>query len=241
MLNTLNTDERKIITLEDPVEYQFAGISQVSLATKNSTEIAFADHLRAVLRLDPDVVMVGEIRDLDTAKTAMQASLTGHLVLATFHASSASAALTRLMDVIGENPLYLSAIRLVMAQRLIRRLDDASKQPYKPDEATKNKIKEVLDTMPASYRRPDLGSLTLFKPGSSPENPFGYQGQIALREQLQMSEPLRQLLQQPSSKLSTQQIEATARQAGMYTMIQKGLAQVLAGNTTIEELYRVLG
>src|SRR5205085_11326619 len=93
VLNSLNNEERKIITIEDPVEYQFPGITQISVTTKNSQQTSFADKLRAVLRLDPDIVMVGEIRDMDTAKTALQASLTGHLVLSTFHASSASAAL----------------------------------------------------------------------------------------------------------------------------------------------------
>jgi type II secretory ATPase GspE/PulE/Tfp pilus assembly ATPase PilB-like protein len=121
MLNSLNSEERKIITVEDPVEYQFEGITQISVTSTNTHETNFAEKLRAVLRLDPDIVMVGEVRDMDTAKTALQASLTGHLVLSTFHASSAAAALTRLMDVVGQNPLFVSAIRLVMAQRLVRR------------------------------------------------------------------------------------------------------------------------
>src|SRR5664279_701131 len=135
MLNTLDSDERKIITIEDPVEYQFPGITQISVhTTEGGNDDSFADKLRATLRLDPDIVMVGEIRDNDTAKTALQASLTGHLVLSTFHASSAAAALTRLLDVIGQNPLFVSAIRLVMAQRLVRKLDDKTKQPYQPSE-----------------------------------------------------------------------------------------------------------
>ncbi len=241
MLNSLNTDERKIITLEDPVEYQFPGISQVSLATRSTTELAFADHLRAVLRLDPDIVMIGEIRDMDTAKTALQASLTGHLVLATFHAGSSSAALTRLMDVIGENPLFLSAIRLVMAQRLIRKLDDATKVPYTPDEATKKQLRDILTTMPKDFKQPDLQQLKLYKPGKSKENPFGYSGQIAIREQLQVSEPLRDLLMQPATTLSTQKIEETAQAAGMTTMLQNGIEFVLAGQTSLEEVFRVVG
>ncbi|HSX45813.1 MAG TPA: ATPase, T2SS/T4P/T4SS family, partial [Candidatus Saccharimonadia bacterium] len=105
MLNTLNSEERKIITIEDPVEYQFPGITQISVhSSEGGNDDSFADKLRAVLRLDPDIVMVGEIRDMDTAKTALQAALTGHLVLATFHASSAAAALTRIADIIGQNP-----------------------------------------------------------------------------------------------------------------------------------------
>src|SRR5690606_35517422 len=134
MLNSLNNEERKIITIEDPVEYQFEGVTQIPVHSKSGQETGFAEKLRATLRLDPDIVMVGEIRDMDTARTALQAALTGHLVLSTFHAASSAAALTRIADILGENPLFVSAIRLVMAQRLVRRLDDATKQPYTPDE-----------------------------------------------------------------------------------------------------------
>lgn len=241
MLNTLNSNERKIITIEDPVEYQFEGVSQISVMTRTTGETSFADKLRAVLRLDPDIVMVGEIRDMDTAKTALQASLTGHLVLSTFHASSAAAALTRLMDVIGQNSLFVSAIRLVMAQRLVRRLDDATKQPYTPDAQTKAAIKAVLDTLPADVPRPDMDTLQLFRPGSSPEIPFGYNGRIALREQFVMSGEIRQLLEHPTGVLSAQDIENAAVRSGMRTMLQNGILQVVAGKTTLAEIARVVG
>lgn len=240
MLNTLNSDERKIITIEDPVEYQFAGISQISVTTKTSQEQSFADKLRAVLRLDPDIVMVGEIRDMDTAKTALQASLTGHLVLSTFHASSASAALTRLLDIIEGNPLYLSAIRLVMAQRLVRKLDDATKQAYTPDEAELAHIHSVLDTLPANLEKPDLTGLQLYKPGSSSENPYGYKGQVAIREQFVVNDQIRDVLLSKHS-LSTQEIERAAVEGGMTTMLHDGILQVLKGHTTIDEVYRVVG
>ncbi|MDB5186402.1 MAG: ral secretion pathway protein type secretion system ATPase [Candidatus Saccharibacteria bacterium] len=241
MLNSLNSEERKLITIEDPVEYQFAGITQISVASQGSQEINFAEKLRAVLRLDPDIVMVGEIRDMDTAKTALQASLTGHLVLSTFHASSASAALTRMMDVIGQNPLFVSAIRLVMAQRLVRKLDDTLKQPYQPDDATLQGLQEVLDTLPAHIQRPDLHNIQLYQPGTSPENPFGYKGQIALREQFIMTGEIRTLLEHGGMNLSAQEIEAAAIRSGMTTMLQDGVLKVLAGETTLEELYRVVG
>lgn len=241
MLNTLNTDERKIITIEDPVEYQFEGISQISVTTKSSQEINFADKLRAVLRLDPDIVMVGEIRDFDTARTALQASLTGHLVLSTFHASSAAAALTRLMDVIGENPLFVSAIRLIMAQRLVRRLDDQLKQAYEPDEPTRQRLQEVIDSLPEGMDRPKLDGIKLYRPGKSADNPYGFNGQLALREQFQMTGEIRQLLQRGNKNLSTQEIEAAAIQSGMRTMLQDGILKVLAGQTSLEEIYRVIG
>ncbi len=242
MLNTLNTEERKIITIEDPVEYQFAGITQIPVASQGVQDsISFANKLRAVLRLDPDVVMVGEIRDMDTAKTALQASLTGHLVLATFHASNASAALTRMMDVIGENPLFVSAIRLVMAQRLVRLLDETTKQPYQPDEVTLSKIREVIETLPANIERPNLENLQLYRPGKSADNPFGYIGQVPLREQFIMTGEIRKLLESGQKGLAAQTIEEAAIKSGMKTMLQDGILKVCAGLTTLEEVYRVVG
>jgi len=242
MLNTLNSDERKTITIEDPVEYQFAGITQISVHSKEGgNDNSFADKLRAVLRLDPDIVMVGEIRDMDTARTALQASLTGHLVLSTFHASSAAAALTRLMDVIGQNPLFVSAIRLVMAQRLVRRLDENTKVAYKPDEATMRELQAVVDGLPSTVKKPDLKDLKLYKPGSSKDNPYGYRGQIAIREQFMMSGPIRRLLEQTDGILSAQDIEEAAVKSGMRTMHQDGVLKAIAGETTLEEVYRVVG
>lgn len=240
MLNSLNSEERKIITVEDPVEYQFSGISQLSITTKNSQGTSFAEKLRAILRLDPDIVMVGEIRDSDTAKTALQAALTGHLVLSTFHASSASAALTRLVDVIGENPLFVSAIRLVMAQRLVRRLDDTTKEAYPADDATKQRIADILATLPADMPRPDISNLQLYKPVPSGDNPYGFKGQIALREQFLMRGQVADLLTK-GHQLTAQEIEAAAIASGMHTMLQDGILKVVAGETTLEELYRVVG
>jgi type II secretory ATPase GspE/PulE/Tfp pilus assembly ATPase PilB-like protein len=240
MLNSLNSEERKIITVEDPVEYQFAGISQLSVNTKNSQGTSFAEKLRAILRLDPDIVMVGEIRDGDTAKTALQAALTGHLVLSTFHASSASAALTRLVDVIGENPLFVSAIRLVMAQRLVRRLDDNTKEAYPADETIKHRIAAILDTLPAGIERPDISNLQLYKPVPSAENPYGFKGQIALHEQFLMQGKVAEIMTSGHS-LTAQQIEEAAVSSGMRTMLQDGILKVCAGETTLEEIYRVVG
>jgi type II secretory ATPase GspE/PulE/Tfp pilus assembly ATPase PilB-like protein len=241
MLNSLNSEERKIITIEDPVEYQFEGITQISVKSQSANDQSFAERLRAVLRLDPDIVMVGEIRDMETAKTALQASLTGHLVLSTFHASSAAAALTRLMDIIGENPLFISAIRLVMAQRLVRKLDDTTKQEYEPDEAEKHQLQKIIDTLPEGIERPNLDSIKLYKPGSSEDNPYGYRGQIALREQFLMSGDILTVLQGKSKASSTDEIEAAAIHSGMLTMLQNGALAVCRGETTLEEVTRVIG
>lgn len=240
MLNSLSSDERKVVTIEDPVEYQFEGITQIPVNSKSAKETGFAEILRATLRLDPDIVMVGEVRDMDTARTALQAALTGHLVLSTFHASSAAAALTRIADILGENPLFVSAIRLVMAQRLVRKLDDSTKQPYTPDENALKRLREIIDGLPEGTERPDLNNIQLYQPGSSPENPYGYSGQIAIREQFMMDGEIRHLLE-TSQGLSTQQIEEAAVKSGMRTMLQDAVLKAVAGETSLEEVYRVLG
>jgi type II secretory ATPase GspE/PulE/Tfp pilus assembly ATPase PilB-like protein len=241
MLNTLNNENRKIITIEDPVEYQFEGITQISVTSHGTQDTSFAEKLRAVLRLDPDVVMIGEIRDNDTARTALQASLTGHLVLSTFHAGSASAALTRLMDVIGANPLFASAIRLVMAQRLVRKLDETTKQNYQATEQEKSYIQKILDNMPENSPRPSLDNLQLYKPGKSSDNPYGFRGQIALREQFLMSGQILSLMQSGNTATSTNEIEQTAIKSGMKTMLHDGILKVIDGQTTLDEVVRVLG
>ncbi|HEX8226481.1 MAG TPA: ATPase, T2SS/T4P/T4SS family [Candidatus Saccharimonadales bacterium] len=239
LLTTLNSDERKIITLEDPVEYYLPGVVQIPVQGDHNAS-GFADKLRAVLRLDPDTLMVGEIRDQDTARTALQAALTGHLVLSTFHASSASAALTRMVDFVGVNPLFASAIRLIMAQRLIRLLDHKTRQPYKPDDALKAQLQSIIDTLPPGVERPDVHSITLYKPGSSTENPFGYVGQIPIREQLLMTHGVQQLLKLPPGQINTDMIEKQAIQDGMLTMLHDGILKVVKGDTTLEEVYRVV-
>lgn len=240
LITTLNSDERKIITLEDPVEYFLPGVVQIPVQGDHNLQ-GFADKLRAVLRLDPDTLMVGEIRDQDTARTSLQAALTGHLVLSTFHASSAAAALTRMLDFVGINPLFASAMRLIMAQRLIRRLDATTKQPYQPDDGLRAQLQAVIDTLPPGVERPDLQNVTLFKPGSSAENPFGYTGQIAIREQLQMTAGVQQILRLPPNQVTTDMIEQKAIEDGMITILQDGVLKALQGITTLDEVYRVIG
>jgi type IV pilus assembly protein PilB len=240
IVNTLNSPERKILTLEDPVEYFMPGITQIPVSGDTNVS-GFAEKLRAVLRLDPDVVMVGEIRDQDTAKTALQAALTGHLVLSTFHASSTSAALTRMLDFIGINPLFASAIRLIMAQRLVRVLDDQTKQAYTPDEGMKKQLQMILDTLPTNVPRPDMSNLTLFKPGASAEHPFGFTGQTPIREQMQMTPGVQEILRLPPNQVTTELIEQKAREDGMITMLQDGILKALQGKTTLEEVFRVVG
>ena len=238
MLNALNTLDRKIITLEDPIEYGIGGISQIPIDTTHGA--SFADGLRSVLRLDPDVVMVGEIRDNDTARTAIQASITGHLVLSSFHANSTSAAFSRMIDMIGLNPIFSTAIRLLIAQRLVRKLDKNAKE-YIPDEATKNWVRSVLDGVPAEKIPQDIsGDFKLWKPMPSEESPFGYKGRIVVMEMMVVNDNIAAFLRGERGMISTEAIEAQAREDGLLTLIQQGVISALRGDTTIEEVNRVI-
>ena len=237
MINALNTQDRKIITLEDPIEYGITGVSQIPIDT--SSGASFADGLRSVLRLDPDVVMIGEIRDADAARTAIQASITGHLVLSSFHANSSSAAFSRMIDLIGQNPIFSSAIRLVIAQRLVRKLAD-NKQEYEPDEATRNWVRETLSDLPDSYEKPDLDNFRLWKPVPSDGNPFGYSGRMVIMEQLVVGEEIQKFLRGDVTEFHTEVVEAAAKKNGMATLLQVGVLAALRGETTLDEINRVI-
>lgn len=238
ILTQLNDPTRKIVTLEDPVEYGLEGMSQIPVYSRDGD--SFASKLRAVMRLDPDVIMVGEIRDVDTARTALQASITGHLVVSTFHAGSAAEAFTRMIDMIGQNPILISAIKLIISQRLVRRLDDATKQAYEPDEATKKHIRDTLADLPASIEKPNLDEITLYKPGKSEANPFGYKGRTSILEELTISPEIQALLRDQYTVPTSEMIEEQARKGGMLTMYQDGILKSLQGITTIEEINRVI-
>ena len=238
MLNALNTTDRKLITLEDPIEYGLTGISQIPIDTTGGQ--SFADGLRSVLRQDPDVVMVGEIRDQDTAKTAIQASITGHLVLSSFHANSTSAAFSRMIDLIGQNPIFSSAIRLVIAQRLVRKLVDETKQEYQPDEATKRWVRDVLKDLPGSTDMPNLDDFKLWKPVPSDEAPFGYKGRVVIMEQMVVNEEIQKFLRGDAADAHTETIEAAAKAGGMLTLLQVGVLAALRGETTLDEINRVI-
>jgi type IV pilus assembly protein PilB len=238
MINALNTTDRKILTLEDPIEYGITGVTQIPIDTTGGQ--SFGDALRAVLRLDPDVVMVGEIRDSDTAKTAIQASITGHLVLSTFHANTTSAAFSRMIDLIGVNPIFSSAIRLVIAQRLVRRLNDETKEAYTPDDATKKWVQYVLKDLPAHVEKPDLENFQLWKPVAGPDAPFGYKGRVVIMEQMVVNEEIQKYLRGDVMDVHTESIEATARQQGMVTLLEAGVLAALRGETTLDEVNRVI-
>ncbi len=238
MLNALNTSDRKIITLEDPIEYGITGISQIPINTNAGG--SFAEGLRSVLRLDPDVVMVGEIRDGDTAKTAIQASITGHLVLSSFHANSTSAAFSRMIDLIGVNPIFSSSIRLVIAQRLVRKLAD-SKKSRPATEAEANYIREALKGVaPEKLQGINLETITLCDPVVTEDSPFGFDGRMVLMEQLVVSEDIQAFTRGDVEDINTVAIEKTAKAGGMLTLEQKGILAVLRGDTTLDEISRVI-
>ena len=238
MLNALNTSDRKIITLEDPIEYGITGISQIPIHTNDGG--SFAEGLRSVLRLDPDVVMVGEIRDADTAKTAIQASITGHLVLSSFHANSTSAAFSRMIDLIGVNPIFSSSIRLVVAQRLVRKLAD-SKKPRPATEAEINYIRKVLNGVPEDKLIGlNLNEITLYDAVTSDADPFGYSGRTVIMEQLIVSEDIQAFIRGDVADVDASAIERVAKKNGMLTLEQKGVLAALRGETTLEEVSRVI-
>ncbi|TWP26310.1 type II/IV secretion system protein [TM7 phylum sp. oral taxon 346] len=238
MLNALNTTDRKLITLEDPIEYGLSGMSQIPIDTTHGQ--SFADGLRSVLRLDPDVVMVGEIRDVDTARTAIQASITGHLVLSSFHANTTSTAFSRMIDMIGVNPIFSSAIRLLIAQRLVRRLVDHTKEAYEPDEATRKYVQRVLEKLPHDVEKPDLDNFKLWRPVPSEDAPFGYKGRVVIMEQLVVTDEIQKFIRGDVQDVHPETIEETARNEGMLTLEQVGVLAALRGETTLEEIARVI-
>lgn len=238
MLNALNTTDRKLITLEDPIEYGLSGMSQIPIDTTHGQ--SFADGLRSVLRLDPDVVMVGEIRDVDTARTAIQASITGHLVLSSFHANTTSTAFSRMIDMIGVNPIFSSAIRLLIAQRLVRRLVDHTKEAYEPDEATRKYVQRVLEKLPPDVKKPDLDNFKLWRPVPSEDAPFGYKGRVVIMEQLVVTDEIQKFIRGDVQDVHPETIEETARNEGMLTLEQVGVLAALRGETTLEEIARVI-
>ena len=238
IMNHLNNSEIKIVTLEDPIEYELNGISQVPVRSDNQQ--LFTDKLRAVLREDPNIIMIGEIRDADTAKTALQAALTGHLVLSTFHATNASAAITRLMDMVGENPLLASSVKLIMAQRLVRRLCDACKSLEDPTKAELLQIKTALEGL-AVEAYPALEGVKLGKPVGCPIcHHFGFSGRISIVEQLEITPKMEALIVKGTA-VTSEAIEQAAVKDGMITILQDGVIKALQGLTPLEEVYAQVG
>lgn len=238
ILHTINSPKVNIMTLEDPVEYQMVGVNQVQINPQAG--LTFASGLRSFLRQDPNIIMVGEIRDKETAELAVQAALTGHLVFSTLHTSSAAGALPRLLDMGAEPFLLASSMTLTMAQRVLRRINDAYKEEYKPEPAVIDDIKKVLGerfTLWCQRNGKQEGDIVLYRakqdrPQTEPE----YKGRVAIFEVMRISEPIGNLIMQ---RAPATELEKLATKDGMLLMKQDGYLKALDGVTTIEEVVRV--
>ena len=225
-LSRLNTEERKIITVEDPVEYQLPGINQIQV--KSAIGMTFAGALRAIVRQDPDIIMVGEMRDLETARIAVQSALTGHIVLSTLHTNDAASGVTRLLDMGVEDYLLTSTVNGILAQRLVRRLCPHCCQTYRalPELATR------FAHMAGVSERVELYRAT----GCDACNGTGYRGRLVIAEVLLVSDQIRRAV---LAHATATEIRHIAVSEGMETMYQDGLRKALDGRTTIEEVLRV--
>ncbi len=249
LLQEVKSDAINIVTLEDPVEYKMPGINQIQVNA--DVGLTFASGLRSILRQDPDVVMVGEIRDKETAELAVQASLTGHLVFSTLHTNSAAGILPRLLDMGIEPFLIASTVRTVIGQRLVRRIG-ASKETYQSDKVeTEAIIKTLGHLLPKTAEEmpkvaADLGyetlplanqtAYTLTKGKDSPEAPGGYKGRMGIYEVFNITEPIQELI---LKRATSAEIQKAAEAQGMVTMREDGYLKALAGRTTITEINRV--
>ncbi len=224
-LQHLNTEERKIITVEDPVEYQLAGINQIQ--ARADIGLDFSSALRAIVRQDPDVIMIGEMRDLETARIAIQSALTGHLVLSTIHTNDAAGGITRMLDMGVEDYLLTSTVNGILAQRLVRRLDDnKEKYPLLPEMVEELGLRRFTQDDPICF----------YRPRPSDANPTGYRGRVSILEFLEMSDSIRRLVMQQAT---AGEIQRQAIDEGMLTMHDDGLQKCLAGITSFEEVLRV--
>ena len=226
-LKQLNTPERKIITVEDPVEYQMEGVNQIQ--AKPQIGLTFATALRSIVRQDPDVIMIGEMRDLETAKIAVQSALTGHLVLSTLHTNDAAGGITRLLDMGLEEYLLTSTVNGILAQRLVRKLCPACKVGAIADP-------EIINNLRLHRFAPE-GDIILYKPvGCSACAGMGYRGRLAIIEFLPMTDPVRKLIMTHEEAGAIQKLAVAE---GMQTLYENGLAKVVQGITTLEEVMRV--
>ncbi len=236
ILRKIQSPEIKIITLEEPIEYHLEGITQTQ--TNPARGYTFATGLRAILRQDPDVIMVGEIRDLEAAKIALNAALTGHLVLSTLHTNDAAGTIPRLID-LGANPAILApAINLSMAQRLVRKLCSYCKQEYTPAADEKNLIEKIIKTFPKGVEPPKIDNLKLWRPaGCEKCDNIGYKGRTGIYEAIEIDEEIEKLILVNPSITAMRQ--AGAKQP-IPNMQQDAVVKIIAGITSVEEAKRVI-
>ena len=226
-LNSLNTEQRKVITVEDPVEYNLEGINQIQV--NPAIGLNFAGALRSIVRQDPDVIMVGEMRDLETAKICVQSALTGHLVLSTLHTNDAAGSITRLLEMGIEDYLLNSTLNLVVAQRLVRKICPACRESYVANEG------QIME-----FRLRELGGgeeIQLYRArGCGQCGGTGYRGRLSIIELLSITDKVRELILKHAAAI---EIERAARTDGMKTMYEDGCTKAMQGVTTIEEIVRV--
>ncbi len=234
-LNKINSKDKNIITVEDPVEYRLGRINQIQILPK--INLTFANALRSILRQDPDIIMIGEIRDRETAQIAVQAALTGHLVLSTLHTNDAASALTRLIDMQVEPFLISSSVIGVLAQRLVRVICEKCKEEYTPTAEVLEILKEVK--LIGDNLRKDSNGLKLYRgKGCSFCKNTGYYGRTSIYELMELDEEIRSLI---VSNVPSEVIKEAALKKGMMTLKDSGLKKALEGITTIEEVLRVAG
>jgi len=243
IMDIINTPEVNISTIEDPIEYRMPRVNQTQINPKIG--LSFANGLRALVRQDPDIIMVGEIRDIETASLAVNAALTGHLVLSTLHTNSAAASFPRLIDMKVEPFLISSTTNCIIAQRLVRLLSPDSKEKYRlsKDEIASlgkqfnlDEILNILRQEKVIKPKDNWEDVDFYKPKPSPDAPDGYKGRIGIHEVLEVTETIKQMI---VSRQTADQIEAQARKEGMMTMLQDGFIIAAQGQTSIEEILRV--
>lgn len=226
-LSSINSPTRKIITAEDPVEYQLEGVNQIQV--KSSIGLTFASALRSIVRQDPDVIMVGEMRDLETAQIAVQSALTGHLVLSTLHTNDAPSSINRMVDMGVEDYMIATTVIGILAQRLVRRLCDECKEPA---DIGKKVLKKMQIKDIAGDRKIKLYNAV----GCAKCGHKGYRGRLAITEFIAMEDSVRQMI---LAKATSQEIAEVAQKAGMRTLYEDGILKAISGQTTLEEVLRV--
>jgi type IV pilus assembly protein PilB len=238
ILNTIKRPEIKIITIEDPIEYKLEGITQTQVNPREN--YTFANGLRSILRQDPDVILVGEIRDSETANIAINASLTGHLVLSTLHTNDSLGAIPRLIDLGVDNSLIPSALRLVIAQRLVRKVCNYCKEEYKPDKKLIEIIRKRLETIPENIKKDiDFENIKLVKAkGCEKCLHTGYKGRIGVFEFLKITKEMERIIY---SEPTEEKILEEARKEGFVDLQQDGLIKAINKITTIDEIIRITG
>ncbi len=235
ILKKLNDQETKIITVEDPIEYQLEGINQ----SQTSEKYTFAQGLRSIVRQDPDVVMIGEIRDLETAEIAVQAALTGHLVLSTIHTNDAAGTVPRFLSMGAKSFLLAPALNAMIGQRLVRRICEKCKTEDKISKEHMEEVKKIVDKLP-DFEKNELSSKELkFHKGKGCDacQGLGYKGRIGVYEIMIMDKEIEKLIL--SGKVSEYDMREISAKKGMLSMVQDGVLKALDGITSIEEIFRV--